>query len=127
MYSEENAKLTLSNGSIVSAYITAIKMDVNLPTLKEQRQIVDSIIYDGLPLSEAMAYKQYTTADGNVHNGTIGNRFGIIGMLNVRTCTSQNEWTLIYVSEDASASNTPIVDAEGKHIYDAIEYMAYAS
>ena len=111
MYSAKNASLEIKNEALVTAYVTAIYMDVKMPTVNTNDKIKNSIIYDGQPLSTA-----------NPMEG----RFGVIGMLNVRSADAQNDWTLIYVTEDEGSGKKQIVDAEGAHAYEAVEYMAYA-
>ena len=111
MYSAKNASLEIKNEALVTAYVTAIYMDVKMPRVNTNDKIKNSIIYDGQPLSTA-----------NPMEG----RFGVIGMLNVRSADAQNDWTLIYVTEDEGSGKKQIVDAEGAHAYEAVEYMAYA-
>ncbi|MBR4627670.1 MAG: hypothetical protein IKO47_08235 [Ruminococcus sp.] len=110
MYSAKNASLKIMNDSIVTAYITAIYMDVSMPTVNTNAKIKNAIIYDGQPLSTASPME---------------GRFGVIGMLNCRTSDAQNDWTLIYVS-DEEGGNKQVVDAEGAHAYEAVEYFAFA-
>lgn len=111
MYAAKDTKLKFYNGAIITAYITAIYMDVDMPTVLENGKVANSIVYDGQPLDTADPQK---------------NRFGVIGMLNCRSADAQNDWTLIYVSDDDSKRKNTVVDAEGAHAYEAVEYMAYA-
>lgn len=110
MYSAKNTSLKYYNGAILTAYITAIYMDVDMPTVNTNAQITNSVIYDGQPLSSAKPQE---------------NRYGVIGMLNVRSAEAQNDWTLLYVS-DEEGGKKQVVDAEGAHAYEAVEYMAFA-
>ena len=110
MYSEKNASLKIMNESLVTAYITAIYMDISMPTVNTNATVKNAIIYDGQPLSTA------TPMEG---------RFGVIGMLNVRSSDAQNDWTLIYVTEEEGGGSS-VVDAEGAHAYEAVEYSGFA-
>lgn len=118
MYAENNAKLNLTNMAIITAYIRAAKtLDMNIVDASEQAKIRDSIIYDGLSFADLPSI---SNGEGPY------SRFAVIGLLNVRSCTSTNDWNLIYVCPDDPNNTAGVVDAEGKHTYDAVEYMAYA-
>ena len=114
MFSEDGASLNLQNNALVSAYIQAIHMKFSLSNVSEtlKEKIANAVIYNGQPLSETSL--QY---------------YGVIGMLNVESCSTSNDWCMLFVNDQNIDGSTPgpVVDAEGKHIYDAIEYMAYAS
>ena len=114
VYSENNANIKMENGSLMTAYITAIHMNIDMPTVDDTDKICSSVIYDGQLLSA-------TTP--------VTKKVGVIGMLNVGSvnanCIGDNDWTLLYVSEDPT-KNTVVVDAEGAHAYEAVEYMAFS-
>lgn len=104
-------KLQLENDAMITGYVHAINLAVNFPTVSDNLTLTNKIIYDGQPLESA--------------NPKIP-RIGVVGMLDVKSCTAGNDWLLLYVDE--SDGDQPIfVDAEGKHTYSSVEYMAYAN
>jgi hypothetical protein len=113
MFSAPGAKLSCSDGEVcITAYVKAINMDVYVDVGKTSW--LNKIVYDG---------KKFNTISG------IGDaRICVVGCMNVKSCKSQNQWMLLYVSEDnTGAGADTTTDAEGLHTYDAIEYTAYVS
>jgi len=110
LYSAKDASLNIQDGSFITAYISAIYMSITMPTVNDV-SFADRFYYDGQLLSETSPASK---------------RIAIIGMLNVAACNATNDWTLLYVTEDETKNQT-IVDAEGAHAYEAVNYWAYAN
>lgn len=104
-------KLQLENDAMITGYVHAINLAVNFPTVSDNLTLTNKIIYDGQPLESA--------------NPKIP-RIGVVGMLDVKSCTAGNDWLLLYVDESDDDQQI-FVDAEGKHTYSSVEYMAYAN
>ncbi len=104
-------KLQLENDAMITGYVHAINLAVTFPTVSDNLTLTNKIIYDGQPLESA--------------NPKIP-RIGVVGMLDVKSCTAGNDWLLLYVDESDSEQQF-VVDAEGKHTYSSVEYMAYAN
>ena len=110
VYSAKDASLNIQDNSFITAYISAIYMSITMPTVNDV-SFANNFYYDGQLLSATNPSSK---------------RIGVIGMLNVAACDAQNDWTLLYVTEDDSQQNV-IVDAEGAHAYEAVNYWAYAN
>lgn len=104
-------KLQLENDAMITGYVHAINLAVTFPTVSDNLTLTNKIIYDGQPLESA--------------NPKIP-RIGVVGMLDVKSCTAGNDWLLLYVDESDDDQQI-FVDAEGKHTYSSVEYMAYAN
>ena len=104
-------KLQLENDAMITGYVHAINLAVTFPTVSDNLTLTNKIIYDGQPLESA--------------NPKIP-RIGVVGMLDVKSCTAGNDWLLLYVDESDDDQQI-IIDAEGKHTYSSVEYMAYAN
>lgn len=116
IYGAENSELSGRNGTYFTAYVHAIDTKYDVPTAFEDENLVKKIIYDGYPLSKMLAT-----------DGLAGmKRIACVGMLDAKGAYFQNEALSLYVDE-SDGNQQIIVDAEGKHTYSSVEYMAYAN
>lgn len=104
-----SAKLTLDNDVMITAYIRAVGLNMKTMSLADRSTLLSKIYYDGVLQS---------SPDVKV------TRFAVIGCLNVGEFDGGDQpMRVLYVPQDIEESG--VVDANGEHSYDAVEYLVY--
>lgn len=116
IYGAKNSKIKGENFAYFTAYVHAIDTVYDVPDGFDNETLVKKIVYDGYSLSRML------TLDGL--SGM--KRIACIGMLDAKGAYFTNDNLSLYVDESDSEQQF-VVDAEGKHTYSSVEYMAYAN
>ncbi len=108
IYSSKNAVLDCGHGStFFTAYFRAPFLTMDGKTeAGEYDSILSRLYYDGVLLSD-----------------TGFSQMGVIGCLNVKKYSGQNNWSLLYIKN--SEGGDAILDASKQHTYAAVSYLDY--
>lgn len=106
----QRAKLILDDDVLITGYIRAPYLDMETGAITEKSELLSRIYYDGV--------RQDSTIVGV-------NRFAVLGCMNVGEAEGGSQpMRVLYINRNGNKP-APITDAEGRHQYESVEYMAY--
>ena len=106
----QRAHLYLDDDVLITAYIRAPYLDMETAAISEKKDLLSRIYYDGV--------RQDSTIVGVY-------RFAVLGCMNVGNAEGGSQpMRVLYINRNGNKP-APITDAEGRHQYESVEYMAY--